>query len=240
MSHLVCISLLFFISSSAVLALPVLRVGMPVPGQAPYFWKDGKGDIRGVYPDTLRAITRDMGVELEFIALSQARLIRHFIAGEVDLELGVSRKINDPVAMAEVSLFSRPFGIINEVAIYQSELSFPAFFLKDLKGKNVATVRGAVIPDYIKREDFSSPRQIALRVHRGWNEIGLMREAVAVHYKTQQQLEYKISLPYESNPISIRLHRANLHFLSRINNAIEVLEKEGELEKIVCEYLCGQ
>ncbi len=235
------LSLAILCTSSVVLSDDdnVIRVGMPVPGQQPFFWKNKAGEITGIYPDTLRAVATELDLDLEFIPLSQARLVRHFMIGELDLEIGVSPQIKDPAAMAIVSKFSRPFGIANEVIIYDPELSFPAFILKDLKGQKVATVRGSVAPSYLVREDFSSSRQIALRVSRGWNQVGLMREALAMHYKSALDLDYKVSLPYQSNPISFRLHYQRRDLLITIDESLERLEREGILEEIVCKYLCG-
>ncbi|WP_315981861.1 transporter substrate-binding domain-containing protein [Aliamphritea spongicola] len=119
-----------------------LRVGMPLPGQIPFFWQDETGAFQGIYADTLRLIAEDLDVELDFIPLSQARLQRLFIAGEIDIEAGVSPQLDVPDALQQVSLYSIPFGIVNEVIIYRPELSFPVFILKDLEGQRVATVRG--------------------------------------------------------------------------------------------------
>lgn len=235
--------LFFFVLCLSKVALAedktALRVGMPVPGQQPFFWQNEAGEIAGIYPDTLRAVATELKIPLEFIPLSQARLVRHFMIGELDLEIGVSPQIKDPSEMAIVSKFSRPFGIANEVIIYDPELSFPAFILKDLKGQKVATVRGSVAPEYLVREDFSNSRQIALRVNRGWNQVGLMREALAMHYKSALNLDYKVSLPYQSNPISFRVHYQRRELLAQIDAILERLEREGVLEDIVCQYLCG-
>ncbi|MGB1239916.1 MAG: hypothetical protein ACPG4U_16985, partial [Pseudomonadales bacterium] len=103
----------------------------------------------------------------------------------------------------------------------------------------VATVRGTVVPPYIVREDFSNSLQIAQRVSRGWNQVGLMREALAMHYKSEKVLDYRISLPYQSNPISFRLHYQRRELLDQIDATISLLEREGVLEEIVCKYLCG-
>ena len=220
-----------------------LRVGMPQPGVVPFFWQDKQGQFRGIYADTLRLIAQRLQLELEFIPLSQARLLRQFEAGEIDLEAGVVPDTSGMGASAsrlrQESLFSRPFGIVNEVIIYRPELSFPVFILRDLKGKRVATVRGTQVPNTLIREDFANQWQIAQRVHRGWNEIGLMTEAVALYYQRSQNLEYQISLPYASNPVSFRLHRNQQQWLLQLNQVIAQLEQEGKLEQMVCKYLCG-
>ncbi|WP_421862635.1 substrate-binding periplasmic protein [Motiliproteus sp.] len=216
-----------------------LRVGMPSPGQVPYFWRNEQGEFEGIYADTLRLIAEDLGIELAFVPLSQARLRRHFIAGEIDLEAGVPVNLETSASLKQVSLYSRPFGIVNEVIIYRPELSFPVFILKDLEGKRVATVRGSSVPDKLIREDFSNQWQIAQRVHRGWNEIGLMKEVSALRYRREGQLNYEISLPYVSHPVTFRLHRSRGELLDGMNASIEKLEQQGELERVVCKYLCG-
>lgn len=216
-----------------------LRVGMPQPGQVPFFWQDDSGRYRGIYADTLRLIADDLQLELEIIPLSQARLQRHFEAGQIDLEAGVNPKAEVPAAIQVLSLYSRPFGVVNEVFIYRPELSFPVFILKDLEGQRVATVRGSSVPENIIREDFANQWQIAQRVHRGWNELGLMKEAPALHYQRSGNLNYQISLPYDSNPVVFRLHRTKAQWLEMMNSSISRLEEEGELERIVCNYLCG-
>ncbi|MBY4679021.1 substrate-binding periplasmic protein [Marinobacterium arenosum] len=216
-----------------------LRVGMPLPGQVPFFWRDDAGEYRGIYPDTLRLVAADIGVELKFVPLSQARLLRHFEIGEIDLEAGVSAQPDENSPLGQVSLFSRPFGLVNEVIIYRPQLSFPVFILKDLSGQRVATVRGSTVPGYLVREDFANEWQIAQRVHRGWNDIGLMKEALALHYQRNAGLEYEISLPYASNPVSFRLHRQRAELLEPMNASIERLAREGQLERLVCKYLCG-
>ncbi|NRA20060.1 MAG: transporter substrate-binding domain-containing protein [Oceanospirillaceae bacterium] len=233
------LSLLCVLCSCSSLMAGALRVGMPVPGQVPFLWVDDTGAVTGIYADTLRAVASDLKLQFKFVPLSQARLNRHFLGGEIDLELGVSDSADEPQAIRVLSVFSRPFGFANEVVVFNPKLRFPAFILKDLKNIKVAVVRGASTPDYIIREDYASPLQIAMRVDRGWSEVGLMREATAVHYQTNQAMSYKISLPYASNPISIRLHRQHQYLLEKINNSIEKLERQGVLEDIICKYLCG-
>ncbi|WP_243633726.1 substrate-binding periplasmic protein [Motiliproteus coralliicola] len=218
---------------------PILRVGMPSPGQVPYLWRNEVGEFEGIYADTLRLIAADLDVELQFIPLSQARLRRHFVAGEIDLEAGVPVNLETSESLKQVSLYSRPFGLVNEVIIYRPELSFPVFILKDLKGKRVATVRGSSVPDNLIREDFSSQWQIAQRVHRGWNEIGLMKEVSALRYRREGRLNFEISLPYVSHPVTFRLHRSRSELLAGMNASIDKLEQQGELERVVCKYLCG-
>jgi len=217
----------------------VLRVGMPAPGQVPFMWADKSGAITGIYADALRAIAFDMKIKLKFVPLSQARLNRLFLDGEIDLEIGVSVDTPGSQAMQQVSLFSRPFGYANEVVVFDPKLRFPAFILKDLKSREVAVVRGAAAPDYIKRENFASPLQIAKRVDRGWSEVGLMREAPAMHYKAYLGMKYKISLPYASYPIGFRLHSQREALLVKLDSSIEKLENQGVFEEIVCKYLCG-
>lgn len=224
---------------SQVAAAQVLRVGMPLPGHQPYFWRDEAGEYRGIYADILRLLAQDMALELQFVPLSQARLLKHFEIGKIDLEAGVTRRAGSVSALQRVSLFTRSFGLVNEVIIYRPELSFPVFILKDLKGKRVATVRGSVVPPWLVREDFANEWQIAQRVHRGWNDIGLMKEAVALHYQRSGDLRYRISLPYESNPVSFRLHNRLASLLPGFNQRIEALEQSGQLDEIVCRYLCG-
>ncbi len=220
-------------------ATRTLRVGMPLPGQIPFFWQDEAGEFQGIYADTLRLIAEDLAVELDFVPLSQARLQRLFIAGEIDIEAGVSPQLEVPDALQQVSLYSIPFGIVNEVIIYRPELSFPVFILKDLEGQRVATVRGASVPDNLIREDFASQWQIAQRVHRGWNQIGLINEATALRYQSEESLNYEISLPYASNAVTFRLHRARSPLLAQLNASIARLEQQGELERLVCKYRCG-
>lgn len=238
-------------SSGSAYAEQVLRVGMPKPGVVPFFWQDSQGAFRGIYADTLRLMASrledELGerVQLTFIPLSQARLLRQFEAGDIDLEAGVVPQLPDPGAdpgsrLAGLSLYTRPYGVVNNVIIYQPELSFPIFILPDLKGQTVATVRGSQVPAGLIRDDFSNQWQIAQRVHRKWNEIGLMTEAVALFYQHSEKLDYKISLPYASNSVSFRLHLNRKELLAPINRVIDQLEEEGKLEQLVCDYLCGK
>ncbi|MCV6588247.1 MAG: transporter substrate-binding domain-containing protein [Marinobacterium sp.] len=242
---------LFFVVLLSCLALPVLalplplKVGMPLPGQVPYFWQDDGGEYRGIYADVLRQLVAGLDIELQFVPLSQARLLRHFEMGEIDLEAGVTGwaetapQAGENLALRKVSLFTRPFGLVNEVIIYRPELSFPVFILKDLKNRRVATVRGSVVPGWLVREDLANAWKIAQRVHRGWNDIGLMKEAVALHYQRSAGLNYRISLPYQSNPVSFRLHRSRAELLPEFDRRIARMERSGELDEIVCRYLCG-
>ncbi|MEH6443873.1 MAG: transporter substrate-binding domain-containing protein [Oceanospirillaceae bacterium] len=234
----------FFLASLLCVMAPaiaqnILRVGMPMPGQPPFLWQTEQGQVTGIYADTLREVVQDLALKLEFIPLSQARLARLFVAGEIDIEIGVPSNIQESRLLAETSIFTRSFGIANEVIIYNADLSFPAFILKDLKDKTVATVRGAVAPEYVIKENFASALQIAKRVDRGWSQVGLMREAPALHYKASNNLNYQISLPYESNLISFRLHKSRSELLRKMDLNIEKLELSGGLEDIICKYLCG-
>lgn len=229
--------ILLMLSGSSV--AETLRVGIPTPGQIPFFWRDAAGEYRGIYTDTLRMIATDLNLTLEFVPLSQARLRRHFEMGEIDIEMGVSDKINDRAELQQVSLFTRPFIVVNEVIIYRPELSFPVFILKDLAGQRIATVRGDTVPDNLIREEFTNQWQIAQRVHRGWNNIGLMKEAVALHYQQEENLNYETSLPYASNPVSFRIHTRKKSLLDPMSASIKQLEQEGALDSLICKYLCG-
>jgi ABC-type amino acid transport substrate-binding protein len=213
-----------------------LRVAVPSGPQEPFFWRDDSGHYLGIYPDVMRLVAEDAGLEIRFIELSQARLQHYFASGDIDIEVGVAR----PVAREQSpALYSRPFFTVNEVIIYSPELSFDVFILKDLSGRRVATVRGTRVPSYIEREYFATELQIAKRVDRGWNRIGLMKEALALHYQRTLNLNYRISLPYQSNPVSLRLHPGQARWLDAINGAIEQAERDGRLEALLCRYLCG-
>ncbi len=230
--------LILLLFSSVGFADP-LRVGVPTLGQVPFFWQDKEGEYQGIYPDTLRLVAADLNRSLIFVPLSQARLRRHFEMSEIDIEMGVTDKVEDEATLRKVSLFTRPFSVVNEVIIYRPELSFPVFILKDLAGQHVATVRGNTVPDNLIREDFTNEWQIAQRVHRGWNNIGLMKEAVALHYQRKHNLNYETSLPYASNPVSFRVNIKEKEIVTSMNLSILRLEKEGVLEQLVCKYLCG-
>ncbi len=235
---MVAVSFCFLILSNASMA-ETLRIGVPTPGQIPFFWQDEAGEYQGIYPDTLRLIAKDLDLTLSFEPLSQARLRRHFEIGEIDIEMGVSANVDDRLELKKVSLFTHPFSVVNEVIIYRPELSFPVFILKDLAGQRVATVRGNTVPDNLIREDFTNEWQIAQRVHRGWNNIGLMKEAVALYYQREENLDYETSLPYASNPVSFRINTHIKDKLSDMNSSIDRLDEQGVLEQLVCKYLCG-
>jgi ABC-type amino acid transport substrate-binding protein len=223
-----------------VFAVQTLKVGLPEPGQVPFMWIGDNDLVRGIYADTIRLIAKDIGVQVEFVALSQARLIRHFLAGEIDIEMGVANSIAEQAELAKLSIYSAPFGFENEVIIYKKALRFPAFILKDLKDQKVAVVRGTQAPRYIRRENFSSPLQIAKRVSRGWSDVGLMAEATAMHYKYNDAMSYEISLPYQSKAVRIRLHRKHAKLIDKMNKSIVELQVKGALENIICDYLCGR
>lgn len=239
MPVLVSLLLAYGLNVEAANLPTTLKVGVPTPGQKPFFWLDDRGEYQGIYPDTLRLIAKDLQVDLEFIPLSQARIRRHFTVGKLDIEMGVPMNEPEDSTLKEVSRYSRPFSVINEVIIYRPELSFPVFILRDLEGQRVATVRGTSVPYYLIREDLTNEWQIAQRVHRGWNDIGLMKEAVALHYQHSEKLNYKTSLPYASKPVTFRLHRNKGALLPLMNSSIKRLEEEGKLEELVCKYLCG-
>jgi len=238
-TSLLAIAVVLFIHTKAF-ATPTLRVGLPEPGQVPFMWVGEDNRVKGIYADTIRLIAKDIGVDVEFIAQSQARLIRHFLAAEVDIEMGVANSEKELAELVNLSVYSVPFGFKNEVIIYKKELRFPAFILKDLKDQKVAVVRGTQAPDYVRREDYSSPLQIAKRVSRGWSEVGLMAEATAMHYKYNDAMDYEISLPYQSKAIRIRLHKQHVALIEKINKSIIELQDRGELESIICDYLCGK
>ncbi|MCW8885585.1 MAG: transporter substrate-binding domain-containing protein [Motiliproteus sp.] len=215
------------------------RVGVPSTNQAPFIWREDN-QFKGIYPDIIELVAKEMGVEMHLVPLPQARLLKHFSIGEIDLEPGVSQRRAENDELSSVSLYSQPFMTVNEVIIYRPTLSFPVFILQDLSGKRVATVRGATVPDYIRRDDLSNELQIAQRVHRGWNDIGLMKEALAIHYQRTLNFDYEISLPYETNLVVFRLHNDQKNWLEPINQAVSRLKQSGAIEDLICKYLCGR
>ena len=233
------IASLLLIMLSNLAAAETFRVGVPSTNQAPFIWRDNN-QFMGIYPDIIELIAKEMGVQMHLVPLPQARLLKHFSIGEIDLEPGVSQRRPENDELSSVSLYSLPFMTVNEVIIYRPTLSFPVFILQDLGGRRVATVRGATVPDYIRRDDLSNELQIAQRVHRGWNDIGLMKEALAIHYQRTLEFDYQISLPYETNPVVFRLHQNRQHWLEPINQAVSRLKESGAIEDLICKYLCGR
>ncbi|MEH6625381.1 MAG: transporter substrate-binding domain-containing protein [Motiliproteus sp.] len=231
-------SLLLILISGLALG-ETFRVGVPATDQAPFIWRE-HNEFKGIYPDIIELLAAEMGVQMILVPLPQARLLKHFSIGVIDLEPGVSQRRSDSDELQGVSLYSLPFMTVNEVIIYRPTLSFPVFILQDLGDKRVATVRGATVPDYIRRDDLSNELQIAQRVHRGWNDIGLMKEALALHYLRTLNLNYQISLPYETNPVVFRLHRHQQEWLEPMNQAVSRLKERGAIEELICKYLCGR
>lgn len=181
------------------------------------------------------ALARSMGRKVRYIGLPRKRMVAALEAGEGDVVCGFT-----PDWMPGALEWSRPFIPVGDVLLSAANVPAPAR-LEDLKGKRVGAVQGFHYPDVEKRlgADFlrddapSSPLSL-----RKWL-LGRSDYVIAPR-STVDKLIAAGEMPagYHLLPINetktacaVAPH-GNLH-LHELNNAIDSLEKSGEMARLL-------
>lgn len=241
--------LLFFLCLSVHSEAPkTLKVFGGIEGysEAPFsMWKKGEAEPRGLDPDILRLVAKEMKVELSFFKIDLTKgwvdLRREVIEAELVDVLAYAYSVTNE-RKKHVS-FSDPYLIstMNALVLKASKISS----IKDLENQAVLAlghttafpwakknIKGKIYADF--PEDFHGSINDLLKNKTIGAYLGDYESLLAMA-KQDENLKV-VKQPLQKEYIAIAASKGNKKLLEKINKALAKLEKNGELKKLRKKY----
>lgn len=124
----------------------------------PYLVESEDGELKGLFPDLLRAVVEPLGYKVRMLRLPNRRGWRMLDAGEVDLHF----KAKEWVHNVDDYLWSETLFNSEDVLLYSKERTLYFDSIRDLEGLRIAVVRSFVYPELA--ELFTSGKAQAVQV----------------------------------------------------------------------------
>lgn len=213
-------------------------------GWEPY-WIVRDDRVTGILHDVMLALEARLPVQLRAShPLPPLRAQKLFREGQLQVECCVSELWRAAPEQAEVSLWTVPVLEAQEMLLFTPGKAFAYRTLDDLRGRSIATVRGYgyVGSEYFQRVDGADAAALIYRVALGRSEVGIIDR---LEWRYLLRSNARLNLPrwrVEEGPIihrsilRLRLHRGQGQWLDSINTAIQDMQRDGTLERIIASY----
>ena len=218
----------------------VLRVGSDT-AFAPFEFQDEKTkEYVGFDMDLVRAIGKQMGMEVKIVSMNFDGLIPALDAGNIDAAIS-SMTITEERAK-KVS-FTKPY-YTSGLSIVVKKDNDALKDVKDLEGKKLAVQIGTTgameakkIKDATVRE-FNTAPEAFMELRNGGVDAVLNDLPVNEYYLAQggKDVAKTIGKPLTSENYGIALAKKNAELAGKMDKAIEELKKNGEYEKIYVKW----
>lgn len=199
----------------------------------PFGFLDAQQNPQGYDIDVARAIARQLGVELELVAVSAANRIPYLTSKRVDIlvaSLGITPE------RAKQVLFTNPYAATQSTVVAPQDTSITS--IGDLVGKRVAVARGSsndiffreVAPQGVTVMRFDGEGAASQAMLAGQVDALVMTNTMVpavANSKPELKLVTKLLLKQQENAIAIRLGETAL--AQRINAILAELRKSGKL-----------
>lgn len=213
-------------------------------GWEPY-WIVTDERMEGILHDVMLALDERLPVRLEASnPLPPLRAQKLFREGRVQIECCVSRLWRAEPEQAEVSLWTVPVLEAQEILLFPPGKAFPFRSLDDLRGRAIATVRGYgyVGADTFTRIDGADAAALIYLVAQGRSEAGIID---LLEWRYLLRKDARLSLPrwrveegaiIHRSSLRLRLHREYGQWLGSIDTAIQSMQRDGTLARIIATY----
>lgn len=215
---------------------PVLRYAVMNDGSwVPYEVVRGEAAY-GIAPDILQVVMMEAGIRVEPTLLS-ARAVEEAIAlGVTDVE--VASPAWFPGGVFPNGDLQSDSLIWVEDHIYRFAGAPEIESAADLAGQRVATVAGYTYrnADTFIRVDYPGEREVLAAVNRGEVPYGIVEATTADFWLTCDGLTAQKSAIHSAGMLRLRLRKGLVRFLPRINAAIEALQQDGRMARLIGRY----
>ncbi|NDV23409.1 ABC transporter substrate-binding protein [Desulfovibrio sp. JC022] len=224
-------------------AAETYRVMRYIESFPPYYFPKSSFQS-GIVKDIFAALSKETGDTFEFVSLPYKRALYQFVTGKIDIE-----PMANPAWRSHSSvpgIYSIPFGVSEQIVLYNAKYAQPAYLPEDFAGETVGTVAGYTYPVFgvyfadgrIKEHQLKSENKliqmlIADRLHQA-----IMNKDFALYRIKTEQLKDQlvVSKPCNSVPMMIRVHPSRKDALPKFNKAIKKLLEDGTISKIYGQY----
>ncbi|TIH20265.1 ABC transporter substrate-binding protein [Marinifilum sp. JC120] len=230
----------YFAKDSAAENYRVLRYIESFP---PYYFPANSSQT-GIVKDIFTALSKETGDTFEFVRLPYKRALYQFATGKVDIE-----PMANPAWRGHSSvpgIYSIPFGVSEQVVLYNAKYAQSACLPKYLVGKTLGTVAGYTYPVFgpyfadgrIKEHQLKNENKLIQMLIAGRLHQAIMNKDFALYRIKTEQLKNQlaVSRPCNSVPMMIRVHPSRKDALPKLNKAIKKLLDDGTISKIYGRY----
>lgn len=212
---------------------------------SPFFMeKDGKH--LGIGVDILQEVMKRSGHEAQTRTMPTNRARIKFSQKQIDMMVVDSPMWNEKKDLDNM-VFSKSYLDLSEYIWFKKEKFIDVKSPKDLKGKRVFFMAGYIFPAFeealksglvLKGEATTEPNLIKMLVSERADAIFM--DEVAFQFNIVQQGlnpdDFKNSYRLSHTGLSINLRKEHAHYLPSINKAIEDMQRDGTIKRIVSKY----
>ena len=235
------LTMLIFMLSLAIIqnvnADKLLVVGLYNEGLQPFSFEPGNPK-KGIYLEILDEVMKITGDKYQVQYFPYARIAKTFSQGKIDIDPGNSSSWITEEAKA-FSIFSTPFWHYREALFSGTDNSD-----NDIRGKIVGTIRGyhytgdisVASLGYIPHQSTNEKNQFKMLVGGRYDYI-LSGVVIAKYLSKVNGFTVKAIKNFDPTPLSFRLHSSQKDLQVRINKALDILLKDGTINRIVGKYI---
>jgi ABC-type amino acid transport substrate-binding protein len=244
-----CAGALAFISqASADYKAELIKPGVIVVGTTgtapPFTMTDASGKLAGYDIDIMNRVAADLGLKAEFVQLEFAGLLPGLGAGRFDVVASGVVRTPQRLASKDFTLLS-PY-TVNGVAIVRRKGDTQVTGWKDVCGKRMGAVRGAVQPK-IALEKLPQGCVSDVREYPGWTEMILdlknrrvdfvVGDFLGPSYLTKADGQVEV-IPdvIETNSQSIAVNAKSTELAARIDELLKRYRADGTIDSLLLQH----
>lgn len=234
--------LLCLLMATKANAASSFKVLLYAPNNPPYVIHDEHN--KGIFIDLFGAISAITQDEFHFVHQPIARGLFEFDEGRIDIEPGVNPNWRKHLKV--VGLYSEPYAVSEEVIVFAPGHKKPVSGPADLLDEIVGIARGFSYP----RFDAAFSTDAIIRVNNV-SQTHLMQQLLkqrfkqifvglnTIRYFQATRTEYRvleIGDIVDEQQVMMRVHPSRVDLLPRLNEALLLLQNNGEIQRIYDKY----
>jgi len=210
------------------------------------YWIIKSNKVSGILNDIMLEVDMRVGFDLEAGNPVPVKRAKHqFKEGEAQIECCVNPAWRPSPEQVEISLWTDTVLSVEEVLIFPYGGKFEFNSLEDLKGRLIATILGYGYTgsEYFKRSDSKDNVSQITKVSMGRGEAGIIDRIELAHALKNNLTLKERNVKIEEGPVinrselKMRVHISHPELIQPINAAIEMMKRDGTINRIVKSYV---
>jgi len=210
------------------------------------YWIIESNKVSGILNDIMLEVDMRVDFDLEAgnpVPVKRAKL--QFKEGKAQIECCVNQAWRPSPDQVEVSLWTDTVLSVEEVLIFPYGGKFEFDNLEDLKGRLIATILGYGYTgsEYFKRNDSKDNVSQITKVSLGRGDAGIIDRVELAHILKNSLTLKERNVKIEEGPVinrselKMRVHISHPELIQPINAAIEIMKRDGTINRIVNSYI---
>jgi len=204
------------------------------------------GQLAGITAEILQEISRRTGTKMDVKTLPHKRLMSEFARQKIDMEPTVSPSWRE--GQSDISVYTRPYYETSDVILVRKESDIAGTTAHDFKGMSLGCGLGYYYPEGFQAAFESG---VIIRDDNPVSEFNIMKLAqkrldgiivdkIQADYMVRvfklNAEDFRIAYVFRPSTLSLRLHKNKQDLLPILNKALESMQADGTIERIVNSY----